>query len=204
MNLMNRETFKFMLNSYADGERVSSDDAVLLTALLALHDEAKNKIGNGIDHFKVRRTRPWNTLCFYVVRIDATEADFSYIHCFTPKRQHPALAGLRLVIAEDMATIKRQAFNGAPTIVCPLTNAVITPKQAHVDHTNPPFSQLVKDFLVLHDLTLDNIHIEPPTDNQTETRLADADLIHRFRDYHTQHATLRVIAASANMAKGNR
>ncbi|MFE9425559.1 DCL family protein [Kitasatospora sp. NPDC006697] len=51
-----------------------------LRALLRLHQDAADKIGQGIDHFEVRRNEPWGTYGFWAIRIDGTEDDFSYPH----------------------------------------------------------------------------------------------------------------------------
>ncbi|MGW6791885.1 DCL family protein [Streptomyces chartreusis] len=54
------------------------DDDAFLRALLALHSEAEEKIGPGVDHFQVRKHPDWDTYGFWVVRTDGTEDDFSY------------------------------------------------------------------------------------------------------------------------------
>lgn len=74
--------FKEMLNRYPIGERVSSVDAVDLFALLARHNDAAQKIGCGVDHFKVDKDG-YGGRCFWVVRVDGSQEDFTYRRCIT-------------------------------------------------------------------------------------------------------------------------
>jgi hypothetical protein len=75
-----RTHLKTMLNRYDPGDRVSATDAVILTAALALHPEASEKIGAGIKDFSVR-TADFATKCFWVNRIDGSTVRFSYNAC---------------------------------------------------------------------------------------------------------------------------
>jgi hypothetical protein len=45
--------FKKMLSRYRPGERVGEEDALHLAALLERHDEYKDKVGCGVEHFAV-------------------------------------------------------------------------------------------------------------------------------------------------------
>lgn len=69
-----------MLNRYDVGDRVSASDAVILTAALALHPEAEEKIGSGIKDFSVR-SADFGTKCFWVNRTDGTTEKFSHKAC---------------------------------------------------------------------------------------------------------------------------
>lgn len=73
--------FKDMLNRYALGATVSDDDAKELISLLEHHDEREEKIGTGIDRIEVRHGPEGFTRCFWIVRTDGSQVDFSYIHC---------------------------------------------------------------------------------------------------------------------------
>lgn len=54
-----------------------------LTALIRRHPEVNEKIGAGIAGFKVQVNPQGtgNTRCFYVVRTDGTQVDFSFKSC---------------------------------------------------------------------------------------------------------------------------
>jgi hypothetical protein len=69
-----------MLHKYDVGDRVSTDDAQVLRAALALHPDAGAKLGCGITHFSVR-SADFGTKCFWVNRTDGTTEKFSYTSC---------------------------------------------------------------------------------------------------------------------------
>jgi Protein of unknown function (DUF3223) len=71
---------KVMLHKYDVGDKVSVDDARVLTAALALHPEAEAKVGCGITHFSVR-SADFGTKCFWVNRTDGSTEKFSYRSC---------------------------------------------------------------------------------------------------------------------------
>lgn len=76
--------FKSMLNRYHPGDRVNDTDARDLMALLKRHSEYVEKVGVGIDHFRVMANL-YGTQSFEIVRRDGTHDDFSYLHCITPR-----------------------------------------------------------------------------------------------------------------------
>lgn len=74
--------YKEMLGRYSPGERVSDMDAIDLHALLLRHQDVENKTGCGISHFMVQKDG-YGGRCFWVVRIDDSQEDFSYKRCIT-------------------------------------------------------------------------------------------------------------------------
>ena len=73
--------FKEVLYRYELGDKVSKDDAEVLTALLNMHPEASEKIGSGIESFSVR-SADYGTRCFWVNRTDGTTEKFSFRACY--------------------------------------------------------------------------------------------------------------------------
>lgn len=69
-----------ILHRYDVGDRVSSADEDVLRAALALHPDAKEKIGCGIKSFSVR-SADFGTKCFWINRLDGTTEKFSYMAC---------------------------------------------------------------------------------------------------------------------------
>jgi len=74
--------FKSMLAKYQPGDRVNDQDAAHLQGLLAHHEDGKEKIGSGVDHFEVMAAE-FGSQCFCVVRTDGSRDDFSYHHCIS-------------------------------------------------------------------------------------------------------------------------
>ncbi|WP_110657134.1 DCL family protein [Salinicola halimionae] len=70
------EYLKKMLHRYDVGDRVNSDDAVILQAALEHHPDSAAKIGCGITDFSVR-SADYGTKCFWVNRPDGTTEKFS-------------------------------------------------------------------------------------------------------------------------------
>ena len=81
--------FSAMLQSYKIGEQVTAADAADLSALLDRHDEREQKIGGGIAGFKVdippRDVPQFSDRCFWIIRSDGSEIDFSIGHCLESK-----------------------------------------------------------------------------------------------------------------------
>ncbi|WP_112321927.1 DCL family protein [Oceanibium sediminis] len=73
--------FKRMLYKYDLGDKVSVEDAAILTELIAKHPEANEKIGGGIESFSVR-SADYDTRCFWVNRTDGTTVKFSSKACY--------------------------------------------------------------------------------------------------------------------------
>lgn len=67
---------KKMLNRYELGDRVNSDDAEILLAVLGHHPNRLTKIGCGVEYFSVR-SADYGTRCFWVNRTDGTTEKFS-------------------------------------------------------------------------------------------------------------------------------
>ncbi|MEH3124607.1 DCL family protein [Agrobacterium cavarae] len=81
--------FTAILNRYKIGDRVSTEDAADLFALIARHDELEEKAGTGIVGFEVN-TPPndvpqFSERCFWIVRSDDSKIDFSIKHCLKAK-----------------------------------------------------------------------------------------------------------------------
>jgi hypothetical protein len=69
-----------ILNKYEVGDKVTTQDAVVLEAALARHPEASAKLGCGVSSFSVR-SADFGTKCFWVNRSDGTTEKFSYKSC---------------------------------------------------------------------------------------------------------------------------
>ncbi|WP_377829379.1 DCL family protein [Bradyrhizobium lupini] len=74
------EFLKAMLHKYDFGDKVSTADAEVLHAALALHPNGAAKVGAGITHFSVR-SADFGTKCFWVNRVDGSSEKFSYKAC---------------------------------------------------------------------------------------------------------------------------
>ncbi len=77
------QTFtKAILNSYPLYHHLSQDDQFFISELLKRHPEHDKKVGSGIQSIQIKPDGHWGTTrCFYIIRTDGSETDFSYGHC---------------------------------------------------------------------------------------------------------------------------
>lgn len=74
--------FKVMLARYKKGDVVGEEDQEDLLALLDRHANREKKVGVGIDFFRVDADF-YGGKCFWLVRKDGSEEDFSFRRCVT-------------------------------------------------------------------------------------------------------------------------
>jgi hypothetical protein len=197
--------FKAMLGRYAPGETVSADDAAELEALLSRHPEASEKAGSGITGFGVRAAL-YGTTCFEVRRTDGSTTDFSYLTAVNgkPSPLQEMLQAMRAAVQDDIRSAKRDHFarnqDADGTVVCAITKRRVTFEQANADHAPPKsFALLAKLFLSARSIVPSFEHVTKPRDNQYQPELADPALAEAWRAFHHREASLRIVAAEANL-----
>jgi hypothetical protein len=180
----------------------------LIAALAEHHPDAAEKIGAGIASIEVRQIEH-GSRGFWITRADGSTCDFSYRKALdgTPNRRQLLLRTLRSEIRDDIDGFRREWFtrhaDADGRVTCPLTGQPMTlGPWAHVDHVAPTFAELADRFTAILGGP-DAIPIEPATD-RAGTRLRDRGIAELWRRYHNDNATLRVIHASANLARGYR
>ena len=204
------EYFREMLNRYASGERVNSDDTLDLLALVERHPEASNKIGIGIDHLKVTTTLEGSN-CFYIVRKDGSGTDFSFYSCVTgkaPTRKQEVSEAFReavkLYIWNKRDNFYKDHSRGDGLLPCAKTKEWIRRDEGHIDHMPPmTFEVIVTTFLAGRGLSYDQVPISRGADNQTKTVLTDASIAEQFKEYHKSVATLDFVKSSVNLAQAS-
>ncbi len=210
------EHFRQMLARYADNETVGvvADHNDLL-ALLQHYDAAghdgPSKIGVGVGAFMRKRNNfdgGFSTSGFWVRRIDGTETDFSYIQAIKgrPGADREFYEACRVAVAEDILAAKQAFFathqDSSGRVPCELSGQLIQFDEAHIDHVDPTFRQLVATFRAACGW-LDAIPagvLTAAADRQTQTRFGAAGAADAFREFH-KVALLRVVAANVNIAQ---
>jgi hypothetical protein len=201
------EFFKDMLGRYRPGETISEDDQADLATLLERHDEYKQKVRDGVDHFQVMMTEH-GTPCFRIIRRDGSGTDFSYRHCITqrpPSRKQEVTAAFRRVVRFDLYKARdefiacHQSEDG--TIICAETGNRILPDQAHMDHRAPmTFEVLVTTFLQGRGLSFDDVALTSGADEQVSPEVLDSVLSADFRHYHAKLAAIDMVEARVNLS----
>jgi hypothetical protein len=188
-----------ILHTQPHGVALTGDDADFITALLGLHPEADEKIGAGIEHITVR-VIDGGTTGFWIVRIDGTCDDFSYIRCLNGDNHRlRVLKAMRRCIEDQILDYRRTTFTHNPEPICPLTGVVLTnDPTTHVDHHNPTFVELAE----MYANTIGGFDSITVVNNKTHPgpQLVPPHLIN-FPQFHRHHATLRLTHCSANLAR---
>ena len=186
-----------VLYRYRTGDTVSDADAAFLMGVLARHRQAKAKIGCGVASFQVEQNQ--GSRGFWLTRIDGSRTDWSFVTCLTPKSHEGEVHdAFRTAVRDQIVAFKTAQFAAGP-VCCPHTGERLACDDlAHVDH-QPPFLQLVRDFLTIRGLTLDDIQVVPTVDGNTASELSDQSLAAEWSRYHATHARLTVVSRRANL-----
>lgn len=178
--------------------RVSHPVAIQkLHLLLALHPDAKRKIGAGVDHFMVARNE-LSGRRFHLVRLDGTEESFSYRKCITGVAQSPhgkVCEALRFAVRPQL-----NAFRARLTypIDCAISGEpIVHPNDLHVDHKTP-FWKLLAHFCKEHQVDLTQLQT---TGSGMKLALVDCSVTDAFVSYHLKHAKLQASRKAANLLK---
>ena len=86
---------------------------------------------------------------------------------------------------------------------CKLCNCSLLGKQIHIDHHEPHFSEIVKDFLEIHKQELVIPKKYKSIEITHELSFSDDDkwIETEFQKYHLDNATLRVLCITCNLSK---
>lgn len=191
---------------HEDGILIDEPDNSFLVELLNLHPEAIEKIGPGISHFTVaphpvfRRSRH-----FLVHRVDGSFTDFSFHSCIdgeNPRRDR--LGALRRAIEYSILRYRDDTFNRG-AVFCPFLRIKLSPQSSHVDHVQPDtFKALTERWMLAESISLEQISITPPTDNQTVALMTDERQRLSWIEYHDRHANLQIISPLGNLSHAKR
>lgn len=177
--------------------------------LFAYHSRAEDKIGEGIEQIVVRRAarNPRNRE-FWIQTAGSDEwIDISWRECLratTPLQEFEnACRQAVRPVTQDFASrvFAEQATGGR--LECPITGALFTRSEAHVDHDDPwPMKAIVAQFIRDEGLDVTAIEYGGFEHGSTRITLRDASLIDRFRAFHDSIARLRVVSATGNLVRG--
>ncbi len=200
-----------LLARYTPGDLVEGDDHETLTELTLRHPRADEKVGAGIDRFRVILGPYGRSRAFEILRTDGTGTDISFPKCVDGEPPHRTLVlrSLRLVVEPDVNALRQRLFRALigedGRIPCELTRARLLPTGGHLDHIAPhTFLRLVTVFLAAHGLDIDTVPLAPSRDGEIGRRLLDPDLGAQFRAFHARIARFRFIAARENLSLGGR
>jgi len=204
--------FKELLSRSSNRTRIGSPDHERLLCLLRRHPEAERKIGVGVKYFYAGPAGDggYGSRCFFLVRHDESNTDFSYRTCVMIKGKtlwDEFRNAARFLMEERLLDWKRTWFlsQGTEIIPCPETGEPMTFLTSHADHKPPwTFDRICQAFLNERGFVPSYSWISPPSDNQFRSRITDDSIKDDFIRFHDERADLQVISAAQNSLHGNR
>ncbi len=181
------------------GGAVTGDAAAELMDLLAMHPDAERKIGPGVERFEVRQQG--RNRCFWVVRVDGSETDFSFLKCLSASRADPMarfLSAARRAVAGQARAVRDAAFRDTATLICPITEEPFTVESCHIDHHPRPFVFWARLFVCARGrIPATRTH----EDGQVGEFFADEDDERAWVAFHAAAAEMRAVSAAGNLRK---
>jgi hypothetical protein len=200
------ERIRQILYHYRDNQYLSPNDYAFMLEVLEYHPKYELKIGVGAKAMYVKQNPTYkNTRCFWIVRQDGSETDFSFQECLkeTPQRKR-FLNACRAAVEADKQAFKRKFFDhlGDETYYCPYTNEPLNFIGSHVDHRAPhTFEKIVEGFISENAIDVSRVKINgSEEDNAFQDTFADKDLERLWVDYHRRHADLQIVSPKANLS----
>lgn len=207
------EHFKMMLARYRDGDVIDNlSDHDDLLALINRYDmlelSGQSKLGAGVKQFERRQNRGevYVTSGFWIVRVDGTETDFSYITAV--KGQPKSVAqefydACRNAVSPALQRKKQEHFdrfadeNGQ--LQCDVTGTLVTFGEAQLRHKKPSFIVMTEGFRIENGLQWDQVgqYLTEAEDAQYSTEFQDKEIAKAFREYHHERAVLHIVSKQA-------
>jgi len=195
--------YKVILNSYKFGSFLNDSDLNDVMDLLELHPNKDKKIG--VEKIRVVKLQNYNAKVFELVRLDGSTECFSYTKRINaPKTDFTKFSeACRKAIKEDLRNVKLayfEKFSKKGKSKCQETGEQNRFEDLVVDHRQPnTFSVIVDRFIELHNLNLATIEYIKVDGGPDE--LADSELKEKFKQYHKDKATLRIVKKKLNLGR---
>lgn|SRR5574343_166690 len=179
--------------------KLEGDNFEIVRDLVYRHPKAGEKIGTGIKDIWIKKCRDFgNNQQFIIERTDGSSIDFSYKNCLAGKlptyKSYFSIA-CRNAVADDIIRFRDKEFYEKPIIQCPYTREILSKHTCHVDHAPPEyFAKIVEDFI--NDCQINVALVEITGD--TVKRFKCPIITGKFRLYHSQKASLRILSPTAN------
>lgn len=204
-----QDRVRSILWSYRDGDVVDMFDTPFLLALFLRHPNAEQKIGCGVAQIEVRRNPVYtNTQGFWIVRLDGSATDISYLECLTETPHHKRFErACRVAVEPSIIKFKQQAFDAAGgKLQCPFTGEWLTFAGAHADHVAPKtFQALLAEFVELYRIDVAKVTVNGRgVDGVVQDTLDNTELERVWIQYHDTNATLRIVSRTGNLSHAKR
>lgn len=103
----------------------------------------------------------------------------------------------RKAVNESVLSFRKTHTSEDNTVVCSASNQRISSKQAHADHDQTAFNQLLLDFLLKNDIFIDEVMKPDRYGWKLDSKFASAWL-----EFHDNSADLKMLKTELNLQKG--
>lgn len=157
---------------------------------------------SGIKRVK-RNKDNYNKLCFWIERHDRSETDISFIISKISKKNFKSefSYAMREAIKDQIRDFKKTEYLNKEFLICPIENIKVSIEKCHVDHHNPSFDELVKQFVLSKKIKLSKDLFPPSEDGIMVYTITDKYITQMFYDFHLEHANLRITSQKGNLTK---
>lgn len=195
-----REFIRTILNATPWGVPLQGEIHEFVHSLLDRHPRFAEKIGGGVGYFTVNSDGNGDR-CFYIHRLDGSRIHFSYQKSLLGKDDLRSLVvgALNRAVDEQIWAF-RDSELAKGTHVCPYTGELITKDSYHVDHPNPTFYELYRQWLSELGLRIDHIRLSDGRDNEIGRRMIDPAQKESWQQFHRTHARLRLLSPLGNLS----
>jgi hypothetical protein len=186
-----------ILWAYKPGDVVRPEHAVFLHDLIERHPDAERKIGCGVARFSVDQDSH-NGQCFWLTRHDGSRTEFAFKWCITPQLPKQAFTiACRNGVLGQVLAFRDAAFNGSAQIPCAISGVLVSIADSHIDHTPPDtFASLRDRFISDCAIDWESVPLSGREDGCTYKQIADPEVLRLWREYHQEHARLRILSIS--------
>ncbi|MFD5110315.1 DCL family protein [Streptomyces cinereoruber] len=196
-----QEAVQAVLGRYGRGQTVDQeDDDLLLRDLLDMHPDAAEKVGPGVDFFRIIPTPRGHHKGPEAVRVDGSKAAFSYQKCLeAPTHRQRVLDAMRTEIQPQVNTYYefRKTSN---TLVSDESNQPLAPADTHVSYfCGPRFHDIAVEFVQAAG-GFDAIDLTAETARGLAL-FTDRTLAERWHEHHQEHAVLGLLSAKENQRR---
>lgn len=202
IDLLDYDYFNYLVELETTEDNVDEE----ANNIIDLNDsEDNNEVEISIEDIKVARVQ-FNTKCFEIFYSDKTSVYISYLMIINNTKYTPEklfYIACRNSIHNDIRAVKQEYFDKNSLkgqVKCQETGILSKWAELAVDHRQPnTFSIIVDRFKEVNRINLDEI--EYTSNDQNHIIFKDDNWAGKFRQYHMEKASLRIIRTECNSSR---
>jgi hypothetical protein len=172
---------------------------IILHEYFEYHPKAIAKFGCGVAAFKMLKNAYNNSI--HIIRLDGTIESISINFSLIENKKENIRTAFRFH-SEYITNAKRQLVKFG-TDICPLSGKKLEAHNTHIDHYDKDFVEMLNDFIVLENITIDNMLPKLKKFGVNYT-ITDEVLVNKFIAYHNQNCKLRAVNKTANLQRAKK